>query len=128
MLNLFLVQIICAQSIETGKSLYEQGDYKRAILVFENIETLESQLFLGKSYFAERNYLKSINILSTFDDESSTSLIFLHDALPYTSSLAHFQLKNYTKSLDLLHYVIKIPNSSSIAQRQRPPILILLVS
>jgi hypothetical protein len=41
LLNLFLVQIICAQSIETGKSLYEQGDYKRAILVFENIETIE---------------------------------------------------------------------------------------
>ena len=49
LLNLFLVQIICAQSIETGKSLYEQGDYKRAILVFENVETLESQLFLGKA-------------------------------------------------------------------------------
>ena len=116
LLNLFLVQIICAQSIETGKSLYEQGDYKRAILVFENIETLESQLFLGKSYFAERNYLKSINILSTFDDESP--LLFLHDAL-YTSSLAHFQLKNYAKSLELLHYVIKTPNSSSIAQKAK---------
>lgn len=116
LLNLFLVQIICAQSIETGKSLYEQGDYKRAILVFENIETIESQLFLGKSYFAERNYLKSINILSTFDDESP--LLFLHDAL-YTSSLAHFQLKNYAKSLELLHYVIKIPNPSSIAQKAK---------
>ncbi len=116
LLNLFLVQIICAQSIETGKSLYEQGDYKRAILVFENIETLESQLFLGKSYFAERNYLKSINILSTFDDESP--LLFLHDAL-YTSSLAHFQLKNYAKSLELLHYVIKTPNSSSITQKAK---------
>lgn len=116
LLNLFLVQIICAQSIETGKSLYEQGDYKRAILVFENIETLESQLFLGKSYFAEGNYLKSINILSTFDDESP--LLFLHDAL-YTSSLAHFQLKNYAKSLELLHYVIKTPNSSSITQKAK---------
>ena len=116
LLNLFLVQIICAQSIETGKSLYEQGDYKRAILVFENIETLESQLFLGKSYFAERNYLKSINVLSTFDDESP--LLFLHDAL-YTSSLAHFQLKNYAKSLELLHYVIKTPNSSSITQKAK---------
>ena len=116
LLNLFLVQIICAQSIETGKSLYEQGDYKRAILVFKNIETLESQLFLGKSYFAERNYLKSINILSTFDDESP--LLFLHDAL-YTSSLAHFQLKNYAKSLELLHYAIKTPNSSSITQKAK---------
>lgn len=116
LLNLFLVQIICAQSIETGKSLYEQGDYKRAILVFENIKTLESQLFLGKSYFAERNYLKSINILSTFDDESP--LLFLHDAL-YTSSLAHFQLKNYAKSLELLRNVIKTPNSSSIAQKAK---------
>jgi ABC-type branched-subunit amino acid transport system substrate-binding protein len=116
LLNLFLVQIICAQSIETGKSLYEQGDYKRAILVFENIETIESQLFLGKSCFAERNYLKSINILSTFDDESP--LLFLHDAL-YTSSLAHFQLKNYAKSLELLHYVIKTPNSSSITQKAK---------
>ena len=114
LLNLPIVQIICAQGIETGKSLYEQGDYKRAILVFENIETLESQLFLGKSYFAERNYLKSINILSTFDNESP--LLFLHDAL-YTSSLAHFQLKNYAKSLELLYHLTKTPNPSSITEK-----------
>ena len=112
--QLFFFQLIFAQSIENGKSLYLQGDYKRAISIFENVETLESQLFLGKSYFAEKNYLKAINILSNFDEESP--LLFYHDAL-YTSSLAHFQLKNFDNSLELIYHLINATSPSSISQK-----------
>lgn len=111
--GLFIIQSISAQTIEMGKSLYQQGDYERAIFVFERVDGPESQLFLGKSHFAERNYLKAINVLSQFDNNAPTD--WYQDAM-YTSSLAHFQLKNFDKSLESLHNLIHNSSTSPITR------------
>lgn len=62
-LALFSYSSLVAQSIEMGRNLYQQGDFERAIFVLERVPGEESELLLGKSHFAQRNYLKAINIL-----------------------------------------------------------------
>ena len=63
-LFILLLVLICSgtvfsQSIETGKNLYQNGDYERAIRVFSLIDEPESNLFTGKSYFALGDYKKA---------------------------------------------------------------------
>ncbi len=101
-LGLVFIQATFAQSIEMGKDLYEQGDFERAIFVFERVDGQESQLFLGKSHFAERNYLKAINVLRDFDLAENEDWYF--DAM-YTTALAQFQLRNFANALEVLHEI-----------------------
>jgi len=104
--------LVKGQTIEMGKNLYEQGDYERAIFVFERVDGTEAQLFLGKSHFAERNYLKSAGILSGID---VSSLEMYQDAR-YTLALAHFQLKNYAESIEVLNDLILNSSTSPITR------------
>lgn len=104
---------IFAQSIEMGRSLYQQGDFERAIFVLERVSGEESKLLLGKSHFAQRNYLKAINILNAIDDSNTE---WNQDA-GYTIALAHFQLKNYASSFEHLHDLIHAPRTTAITRK-----------
>jgi ABC-type branched-subunit amino acid transport system substrate-binding protein len=111
--SFLFISSISAQTIEMGKSLYQQGDYERAIFVFERVDGLESQLFLGKSHFAERNYLKAVNVLRQIDRTSQED--WYQDA-SYTSALAHFQLDNFDKALETLFDLIQSSSTSAITR------------
>lgn len=104
---------IFAQSIEMGRSLYQQGDFERAIFVLERVSGEESKLLLGKSHFAQRNYLKAINILNAIDDSNTE----WHQDAGYTIALAHFQLKNYASSFEHLHDLIHAPQTTAITRK-----------
>ena len=104
---------IFAQSIEMGRSLYQQGDFERAIFVLERVSGEESKLLLGKSHFAQRNYLKAINILNAIDDSNTE----WHQDAGYTTALAHFQLKNYASSFEHLHDLIHAPQTTAITRK-----------
>lgn len=104
---------IFAQSIEMGRSLYQQGDFERAIFVLERVSGEESKLLLGKSHFAQRNYLKAINILNAIDDSNTE----WHQDARYTIALAHFQLKNYASSFEQLHDLIQASRTTAITRR-----------
>lgn len=104
---------IFAQSIEMGRSLYQQGDFERAIFVLERVSGEESKLLLGKSHFAQRNYLKAINILNAIDDSNTE---WNQDA-GYTIALAHFQLKNYASSFEHLHDLIHASQTTAITRK-----------
>ncbi len=112
-LTLILHTSIFAQSMEMGRSLFQQGDYERAIFVLERVSGEESRLLLGKSHFAQRNYLKAINILKAIS-ESNTDW---HQDATYTIALAHFQLKNYTSSFEHLHDLITASRTTAITRR-----------
>ncbi len=90
---------VSAQTFENGLSLYEQGDYERAIRILSQSNEPEALLFTGKSYFALNNYLKALNFLNKIPPTASTEIY--HEAL-YTSALAYFQLDDFPKSLDVL--------------------------
>ena len=92
-----------AQTIEMGKKFYQQSDYERAIFIFERLDSDEATLFLGKSYFAKRKYLKAINTFSIL--KNATNQQWIAEAY-HTTALAHFQLKNYANSLESLQPLV----------------------
>lgn len=102
-LILMLSGATSAQSIESGKNLYQNGDYERAVRVFEGINNAEAHLYLGKSYFAMADYLKAKAYLDlVLEAESDTN--FLTEA-KYTKALVLFQLDDFSASLDLLYEI-----------------------
>lgn len=102
-LILILSGATSAQSIESGKNLYQNGDYERAVRVFEGINNAEAHLYLGKSYFAMADYLKAKAYLDlVLEAESDTN--FLTEA-KYTKALVLFQLDDFSASLDLLYEI-----------------------
>ena len=108
-----LTSSVVAQTIEMGKSLYEQGDYDRAIFVLERVQGEEAQLFLGKSHFAERNYIRAISTLRMLTRSDNTE--WQQDAR-YTTALSHFQLKNFADALEVLHDLGLSTPSSAITR------------
>lgn len=88
-----------AQDFQDGLTLYEQGDYERALRILENSSEPEALLFAGKSHFALSNYLMALSYLNKVDN--TAPLDINHDAR-YTAALAYFQLDNFSEALDLL--------------------------
>lgn len=115
--TLFLLLILVfsetgqSQSIDSGKNLYQNGDYERAIRAFSNIETPEANLYIGKSYFALGQYLKSKSYLDIAlknqDDDA------IQTESKYTKALVLFQLKDFSASLDVL-YELKEKRPSNV--------------
>ncbi len=106
-------QQVNAQSIENGLSLYEQGDYERAIRILQQSNSPEAQLFIGKSYFSLNNYLKAISFLNKITSTSNPELY--HEA-KYTAALANFQIDNFSLSLDELKSLSQIRPSSNVSR------------
>ncbi|MBD3615807.1 MAG: ABC transporter substrate-binding protein [Gracilimonas sp.] len=90
-----------AQSLETGIEFYEEGNYERALLIFENLDSPTAQLFTGKSYFALNNFLKAKYYLNKVDSTAEEMML----EAKYTKALADFQLKNFASSLDALYEI-----------------------
>lgn len=88
-----------AQTFENGLSLYEQGDYERAIRILQQSDEPEALLFTGKSYFALNNYLKALHFLNEVPSSASSEVY--HEA-KYTAALSYFQLDDFSSSLDVL--------------------------
>jgi ABC-type branched-subunit amino acid transport system substrate-binding protein len=101
-----------AQSIETGIQFYEEGNYERALRVFEQSNSPSAQLFAGKSHYALNNFIKAREYLSRVD---STTSEILSEA-KYTTSLADFQLKNFAASLDALHELKQNSREPSVSR------------
>ena len=96
--SILFIGITSSQSLETAKMLYNQGDYQRALSLFETSETQEAYLFSGKSYFALNNYLKAVNWLKKVTASSGPEI---YQDAQYTQALAYFQLGNYEASLQI---------------------------
>lgn len=90
---------IFGQTFENGLSLYEQGDYERAIRILQQSDRPEAILFTGKSYFALNNYIKALGFLNKV--KPSTTPEIYHEA-KYTAALSYFQMDDFSRSLDIL--------------------------
>ena len=104
-----------AQSIESAKNLYQNGDYERAIRIFKSINTTEADLYLGKSYFAQADYLKAKSYLNKVISANSNDDFSIE--AKYTKSLVLFQLDDFSATLDLL-YDIKTSKTNTSLYRQ----------
>lgn len=98
-----------AQSVDVGLEFYQQGDYERALRIFEQSDSPEGNLFAGKSYFALNNYLRALHELEQVPP--SAPMDIYQDAL-YTMSLTTFQLEDYSRTLDLLKELSEIQPST----------------
>ncbi|GAB5408910.1 MAG: hypothetical protein BalsKO_12750 [Balneolaceae bacterium] len=90
---------ISGQTFENGISLYEQGDYERAIRILQQSNEPEALLFIGKSYFALNNYIKALGVLNRISASSSPNIF--HEA-KHTAALSYFQMDDFSRSLDIL--------------------------
>lgn len=93
---------LVAQSLDSGKKLYQNGDYERAIRVFKNEKNAESSLFIAKSYYALGEFSiakKHIEESLSYKDDS-----FKIEAL-YTNALILFQLDDFSSSLEALYQI-----------------------
>jgi ABC-type branched-subunit amino acid transport system substrate-binding protein len=104
-----------AQSLNTAKQLYEQGDYNRVIQLLTPLQSQseEARLLSAKSHFALNRYLKSINLLK--QNEQSANAEIKHDAL-HTQALAHFQLGDFASALEKLEKLSLSTPSSPISR------------
>jgi len=93
-----------AQSFEDGLELYEQQQYEEALEIFTSLNDQRSLLFAGKSHFDQQNYLIANQYLQQAI-ELSNEVAFRQEA-EFTLGLSYFSMKNYTKSIDLLHELI----------------------
>lgn len=98
------------QSLETGIEFYQDGDYERALRIFEEIDEPEAYLFSGKSYFALNNFLKAKHYLNLVDSTDDSA----YREAKYTLALSDFQLKNFAASLDNLYELFQESGLSSI--------------
>ena len=102
-----------AQSIETGIEFYEEGNYERALRIFEQIDSPEGILFTGKSYFALNNFIKSKEYLKRVD---STATQEIYNEALYTFALADFQLKNFGSALEILYKLKEQSRTPSVSR------------
>lgn len=111
-LFLFMIPSIVAQNLQTGIALYEEGDYERALKVFENYDHPTANLFAGKSYFALNNYLKAKHYLNQVEQSQNVE----YWEAVYTLGLTEFQLKNFGTSFDLLFEAKEQKESPSVGR------------
>jgi ABC-type branched-subunit amino acid transport system substrate-binding protein len=110
---LLLVHISAfSQSLETGIEFYEEGNYERALRIFENSDAPSANLFSGKTYFALNNFIKAKHYLNKVD----STTVEIYTEAQYTKALAEFQLKNFAASLDLLHELKSDSKNPSISR------------
>lgn len=100
------------QSFETGIEFYEEGNYERALRIFQESEAPEARLFAGKSFFALNNFLKAKHYLNLVDSTAGE----IYDEAKYTKALADFQLKNFAAALDALHELKKDSRTPSVSR------------
>ncbi len=89
-----------SSDFQRALELYENSDFLEAARLFSEIQTVEAQLFTGKSYFAAGHYLMAKNFLQRVPSSAPDEI--RDDAL-FTLALCDFQAKNFGASLDLLH-------------------------
>lgn len=102
-----------AQTFENGLTLYEQGDYERAIRILSQSKEPQALLFVGKSHFALNDYLQALNSLEKITNNAPIDVY--HDA-KFTIALSNFQLRNFTSSLSILRELVDARPSTEISR------------
>lgn len=105
--------VIHAQSFNEGVELYRAERFADALSVFNELpdQNDQTRLFLGKTHLALGNYHAALDELSGPSDSNNPDLFA--ETL-YTSAIAHFRLKQYDLSLDLLYRIIQTDSRSGV--------------
>lgn len=102
-----------SQSFEEGVELYRAERFDEALGIFNQLNNPdeETQLFKGKTQLALGDYYGALNSLRS--PSQSRNQDIGSEAL-YTAAIAHFRLKQYDRSLELLYGIIDSRSRSGI--------------
>lgn len=102
-----------AQSFNEGVELYRAERFAEALSVFTELpeQNEQTRLFLGKTQLALGNYHAALDELS--EPSGSNNPDLFAEAL-YTAAIAHFRLKLYNRSLELLYRIIQTDSRSGV--------------
>jgi len=102
-----------AQTFNEGLKLYEQEEYEEAVRIFTSINDERANLFAGKSYYALYQFPTSIDYLRIAQQSDREAI---RDEATYTLALANFGLRNYDKTVALLHSLATGNNRTGLRQ------------
>jgi ABC-type branched-subunit amino acid transport system substrate-binding protein len=91
-----------AQDFNKGLQYYQQKKYKKAVSIFDTLDTPEAHLFSGKSYYALGRYKKAQASLNNIPPAAPS---YLQNEAAYTHALISFQRKEFGESLNKLYKV-----------------------
>lgn len=103
--------VLSAQNFDEGLSLYENEQFEEAYSIFSELDDERAHLFAGKSLLAIGKPIESIIY---FDLAAENAREGLRQEAVYSKALAHFRLKNYQQSLELLNNVIEHEDRTAI--------------
>lgn len=117
---LFLIPLFAlsanAQSFEQGIELYSSGQYQEAATLFSQLDDHRSLLFAGKSYLAVSELTMASRYLYKALQSDTESIL---DEALYSLALTHFELKNYSQSLEYLHRLMESQSQSGLRNDAR---------
>lgn len=85
---------------QVGLDFYRESEFDSAAAIFSTLDTPESRLFAGKSYFAVSNYPLARYHLRSLNRNDDPRLF---DEARYTLALTDFQSGQFGRSLDILN-------------------------
>jgi ABC-type branched-subunit amino acid transport system substrate-binding protein len=94
------ITLSAQQTFDDGLDLYQQGDYSKAVSIFNRLDSDEARLFSGKSYFGMGKYLTAKAYLSQLTEKSPQDLFMEAE---YTMALTDFQLGLFGEALNRLY-------------------------
>jgi len=107
------VTTLSAQTFNEGLELYQQEKYSEAVQIFTSVNDERANLFAGKSYYALYNFPLAIDYLRRAEQSNREAI---RDEAIYTLALAQFALRNYDKSVLLLHSLATGNNRTGLRQ------------
>lgn len=84
------------QSFDQGLQLYQEGEYAKAAILFDQIHTSQGLLFAGKSYFGMKDFATAKSRLLKIEEDNNPQFSTEAD---YTLSLIHFKQKDFGDAL-----------------------------
>src|SRR5699024_6312059 len=117
-LFLFLLLVICSSaaaqnaSFEEALSLYEEGDFAKAAVLFDRIHSDHALLFAGKSYYNLEDYATAKNRLLTVQERNANQL---YGEAGYTLSLIHIKNTDFSDALAELWNLKKMKAYTTLA-------------
>jgi ABC-type branched-subunit amino acid transport system substrate-binding protein len=106
-------QQVKSSDLQSGLAAYRQNNFHDAIELLGTIDDQVAKLFASKSHYALGNYAQAIKIASELSVRPPRAV---SNEAQYVRALAHYQLKEFNLSLELLHFLIDDATDSILSQ------------
>jgi len=118
-----IVLLGCTTDFEKGNEAFKQGDYEKAIILFEKIKEgdlnfKDSQCRQGLVYFQQKRFYKAIEMFKKINKEDPNykeALVKMNDSF-YHLGKESYDIQDWNKTLEFLNKVGRVSNEYDNAQ------------